>query len=403
MSDTLTADLETGAGTSAIPSSSPTPTESPSMDSLMDAALEMDTSDELSTAPVEQAPVKGVDRGDGRDAHGKFATKAEQDAADAAAKATTTAPPAKADTTVQDAPKPGGATKAPFRYRSMGATHDVPDAVVDADGNVSIPAARSGELREAFNALQLVRGEYAPTIERYKADISQLTAKLAEATESRGAEETKAQSLVTALTAAFSEPDDEKALGMLYQLRQSYPGLLANAERDHWKAQAERRTTAPAPTAPAATAPASPTMPTLEAARATVSEHVEHLKISHEFRGLTEGDWKQLAERYDATPMAFLRLATAVDAKQYPGLAEGTVVFDADALVADVQAHATTTTKQRETAAGQVQLATANARRTTATVTAPPTSSGTQAPPKSPRRFTSKEEYEAWKQSDELD
>jgi hypothetical protein len=39
-----------------------------------------------------QPPAEGVDRGDGRDATGKFATKAEQDAADAAAKSAAAAP-----------------------------------------------------------------------------------------------------------------------------------------------------------------------------------------------------------------------------------------------------------------------------------------------------------------------
>jgi hypothetical protein len=48
----------------------------------------------LEDTDTPETPPIGVDRGDGRDATGKFATKAEQDAADAKAQAETTAPTA---------------------------------------------------------------------------------------------------------------------------------------------------------------------------------------------------------------------------------------------------------------------------------------------------------------------
>lgn len=416
MTAPLTADLETGAGPSASPTStesSSSPLASPepqSLDALMDAALEGE-----GPASPEPIPGVGVDRGDGRDVRGKFATPAEQAAAAAKAAATTPAPPAPGTKPpAPNTPAAGEQTPAvvasPFRYRALGQTHELEGSTVDADGNTVIPAAVAGRLREAFNALHLVQGEFAPTIEKYKTDNQQLAARVKELTEGRGASETKAEALVSALTAAFQEPDDEKALAMMWQLRSGFPKLLSDAERDHWKQEAERARTSAAPPAPAAgsgtPAPAAAqprSMPTADAARATTTEYVEQFKIHHAFRDLTPADWKQLDDRYKATPFAFLRLATADDAQKHAGVQPGEVVFDTDALEADIRTHASTTATQRETARRTTELATANARRTMPSVAAPPTASGTQAPPKSPRRFNSKEEHDAWWQSDEFD
>lgn len=331
---------------------------------------------------AEETETVATDRGDGRTADGKFAKKGEEPAT------------------------PEATTATPFKYRAMAQTHELEGATVDTAGNVLIPAAKVPELREAFNARHLAQGHFQPVLEKKEAENVTLRQQLAEFQETRSLADTKAEQLVSALTEAMTDPNDESALNRLWALRQSWDKLTAKAEATYWQNEAKRGKTAATPKAEAPTQPQSPSsaMPAPDDAKATTREHIEQMKVDHTFRGITQEDWKQFEADAEAKPFAYLRLATAQDATQFPGVQAGQVVFDTDMLTAAVQQFATRRTSERETAEQSRRLAADNARRTQPSVNAPPTPGGARAPSKANRgpAFTNAKDVEAWLNSDEL-
>lgn len=391
MSDTLTADLETGAGASATPE-----LESQSLGSLMDDALEMDAGDEVSTAPTEQTPGVGVDRGDGRDVRGKFATKAEQDAANAAAAAVATKPgdaPA--------APKPGEqpspAVSNAFRYRAMGSTHELEGSTIDAEGNTVIPAAHFDQLREAFASMHQLRTEYGPAVERYKTEAVQLRAALKEANEGRGVRETQAESLVSGISQIAEIEDPGARLQAAWDFLQTIPQAKQKAETDYWRERAERAAR-PAPNVAAAQPEQGgndggrlTAMPSADTIRGFAKEYLETWKTNPKLRDVPAEAWGQVEKRLAETPFAFMRQATAEHAKTHAndGINEGDLVFDRDLLFAPIHEHIATSqqaAEHREAERKRIELATSNARRTQTSVNAPPVAGGTQIPAKPPKQ-----------------
>lgn len=322
------------------------------------------------------------DRGDGRTADGRFA---KQPGEDAPPESQTPAPPT------------------PFRYRSMGKTHDLEGATIEANGDLRIPAAKVADVQEAFNALQLAQGEYLPVIERHRQNNATLRARIQELEQAQGPKEAQADALMASLRSAFEEPDDEKALGMLFGLRRDYPLMLERARAAHFQKQLQARTQQPAhgPQDSAPT-PQQAAMPTPDAAKATALETVEHWKLHPEFRGMPAEAWKAVEHAIQTRPYSFIRPATAEDAQKHPGVVVGIPVFDRDLLLTEVDLHRSAHAKQKETADAQARLAAANARRTQLSITAPPTPGGGRAPTAKSKTPTTKEELDRWFDSDEL-
>lgn len=321
-----------------------------------------------------------ADRGDGRTKDGRFAGKPGE---------------------------PEGETEAvapmPFQYRAMGKTHGLEGAQIDpASGNLTIPAAKVADVQEAFNALELAKGEYIPVIERHRQNNAQLRQRVQELETAQGAKEAQAQTLVDALTAAFSEPDEERSLAALWQMRQSFPLLLEKARSSHLENQLKTRTAQPpAQTEPQATAPSAQQSPAqiVDEARSNATDTVERWKIHPEFRDVTKDAWGKVEQAITSRPLSFLRPATAEDAKQYPGVTEGEMVFDRSLLHAEVQ-------MQRDAikaSSAQAKLARDNATRTQPSITAPPTPGGGRAPVPKSKTPQTKEELDRWFDSDSLD
>lgn len=334
-------------------------------------------------APPETAEAKAA-----RDATGKFAKK----------DATTETDP--------DAPVVEAAKPVPFRYRTMGETKELEGATEDADGNVIIPAAKRGEIRDALNAAQVVKAQYAPAIERYKADNAQLSAKVTELTETRGVNEAKAGALVEGLMQIAKIGDPSNRLQAAWDFLESLPRFQLEAEKTYWQEQAERATKAPAAASPKADPPsvaAPAAMPAPAEMVATTKEFIEQAKVH--FPGLSEADWRQIETESAETPFAFYRLATAQDAQQYEGVQAGQVVFDIDKLTARITKPGTTakeTAEQRETERRRIELAASNARSTQSSIAGPPTPGGGKAPSGKSTGPKSKKELDDWYNSDDL-
>lgn len=355
-----------------------------------------DAADITPDAPGE-APPPDPESGQPRGPDGKFLPKSKDEATTQEGSPDAPAAPS----AIQPSATPDGQPPAVnpadvFRYRAMGQTHAAEGIVANADGSLVVKAEAVPKLREAFNALHLAQGEFAPALERKEAKIRELT----QAVEARTLAEAKHEAALAALTTALQLPDENAFIEQMYALREGLPNLMAKAEADYWRQRAEQ----PAP--PQADAQPSPqdtapTLPSPEEAYQSTRESVEEFKLQHEFRDLTPEDWKQLDASLQRTPLAFLRPATAEEATQY-GVRAGQLVLDTDQLHAHVTALATQARTQRETAERTVRLATETARRTTPQVHAPPTAGGSKAPPKGERRIQSKQDMEDYWDSDEV-
>jgi hypothetical protein len=398
MTPPATATPEMDAPTTVAPDPSTTSTVTTEPKTLDDVLNEVD--DELA---AEATTVAGVDRGDGRDATGRWVkqnadgTPAPEPPAEPAPTAApgTPAPPAGAPETA-----PLAVSGGTFRYRANGATHEFPGATLDEKGAVLIAPESVGQFRAVLNAAKLAEGEYLPLIEQYKSKVQQLEAQVGQGT----AAEAQATALVASLSAALEHPDEIKALEAFYTLRESLPSLTAKAEAAYWRSRAS----APSPykekepAAAEAPAPTQPNLPTPEAAHQATTEYLERCKIElPEFRDVTPDDWKQLAGTLQRTPYAFLRTATPEEV-QAGAFAQGEVVYDTDQFLAFVQAETAKARQARETAKTQTKLAADNARRTTPQVTAPPSASGTTAPAKAAKQITSKQDADDYWDSDEV-
>lgn len=303
--------------------------------------------------------------------------------------------------------QPAAAEKIPFRYRAMGNTHDLEGATTDAQGNLTVPAAKVASIREALNAFHVASAETFPTLQRTQTENQQLRQRLESIGQERTLADTRAEQLTSALSQAMAEPDDAKFIEAVFGLRQNWANLTARAEAAYWKTQAERGAKAPPAAAPKEQAPAATarTMPPPEAAVHSTREFVEDAKVDHTFHDLTPADWKQYEQQIAGTPYAFLRLATAEDAKQHEGVQVGEVVFDTDMAATHVRAFASARRQARETAKGQTALAADTARRTQPKIDTPPSPTAGKTPAKgkgASGSFSTKKEYDAWLESDEL-
>jgi hypothetical protein len=308
----------------------------------------------------------------------------------------------------EPAPESAAPVLSPFKYRAMGETHELEGATVNEKGDVTVPAAKMGELREAYNALHLTRGHYQPVIEKKEAENATLRAQVAQMAESRTLNDTKAEQLVNGITAIMENPNDQEALTQLYNLKKAWPTLTAKATAAYWEQEAKRGATAKVEAPKPEPAPqARSAMPAPDDAKAIAREHIEQLKIDHrssELRGMSPEDWKQFEDDSDAAPFAYLRLATVEDAQKHPGVQPGQVVFDRDLQANAARTFATRRAQERETAKGQRTLAVDNARRTQPSVDAPPVPGGgrTATSPKRGKAITTKQELEDWWDSDKI-
>jgi hypothetical protein len=313
---------------------------------------------------------------------------------------------AKAAEATADDEDDGEAKPTPFQYRSMGKTHDLEGATVDPAGNLVIPAAKIPEVQSAFNAFQMAKGDYLPTIQKWQARAAHLESQLKDRETAASVESTKAKTLVDSFAKAVADAkaanNPEAFLQFAYDLYGNWDLLMANAERDHSKAELERMRAAgkPAgsPQAPT-TQPAAPSLPPADAVKTHTAEVIEHWKIDPSLRDVPAETWKQIEAKAAAQPYAYVRPATAEDAQKFPGVTVGQLVFDTDLLSADID-HGR---KQRETALAQSKLVADNARRTQPTIQAPPTPGGGRSKP-APKKagINSKSDWDEWLNSDTI-
>ncbi len=299
----------------------------------------------------------------------------------------------------------------PFRYRAVNETHELEGATVNEAGDVVIPAAKSGTLREAFNALHVVKGQLGPLLNEKNAEVTTLRQRMAEMETARGENETKAGALVDMIAGVMNEADDQKAANMLWALRTNWPALMAKADAEYSKAELARvkkmmeQGKAPEAARQPEQHPQHPQSTDAQfaaVAKATTRNYVEELKVRHEFRDLAADDWKQIDAEIERTPLAFLRPATAQDVTQY-GVQAGQTVFDRDLVNERIAARRTAAKQARETAADAARLAADNARLTQPRVKTPPNAGGgTHAPRTTGTGFTNKQDVEAWWDSDEI-
>lgn len=273
--------------------------------------------DDTPADPETPAPQPGEDRGDGRDVNGRWVGKgADPDAAGAPD-----------PEVVPDAPTP-----IPFEYRAMGATRAWEGVTMDAEGNVTVPVAKLGELRAALNAKHLSEGEYVPLIERYKHENTELRTAL----QQKSLSETKAEQTLAAFAALMEEPEDT-FWGKVAELRETFPQLQARAEVDYWKSLAAQQGRAPeTATDPAESAPPSG-LPSAAEAWAVTEDYIESTRLDPQYRDLSADDWKQFAESVKRTPMRYIVPATPDHAAKHPGVRVGEPVYDTDAFTAEVQ------------------------------------------------------------------
>lgn len=286
---------------------------------------------EVATDTPSEAPTEGYKqdaRGVWHRPDGTIASKEEVEKVTAAA-APPPDPVAVPETPAATEAPPVNAV--PFRYRANGQTHEIPGATVDAStGRVTIEGEGVSTIRQALNSHTL--------LPQYQSKVAEMEREIAK----RGPAESKADALVAALSEAIEHPDEETAITKFFELRQSWPVMVAKAEADHWRSQATRG----APQRPEA-ASQQPALPAPEVATSTTNEYIEQMKLDTEFRALTDTDWKQIGESLARTPYAFIRPATADEVPQY-GVTPGELVFDTDALASHVQTYQTRTQAARE-------------------------------------------------------
>jgi hypothetical protein len=297
-------------------------------------AAELDTPDE---PEPEDAATDGIPR----DEHGRFAPRnAQEEAAVAAAEPT---------------PEPK-----PFEYRAMNATRVWEGATVQADGSVTIAPEKVGAFRAALNAQALAEGEHIPLIERYKQEVQHYR----QAAEQRSLATQKSEALVASLQDALLDNDEASFLEKMFNLRESLPSMMKDAEIEHYR-QLAMQGRPPETAQPAEQAPQHSThaMPAPEAALESTLDRVESLRIEDAaFKHLSPTDWKQLQETLHDTPFAFIRPATEEDAPY--GVQPGQPVLDEARLRRYVEKFAAQVQKGARIAKSATEAAKFNAKTT---------------------------------------
>ena len=161
------ADLETGSVESTTTEVSTT--EPQSLSSMLDTALDGEPSIAAEGNETPEETKARIDRGDGRDATGKFVGK------EPAPPKPGEPPPPIAATTEQT---PAAPTKAPFRYRALGRTNDVEGSEIDETGRISFAPEQHPRLAQAFNALEVLNGQVGPVLQKRDQRIAELTQEL---------------------------------------------------------------------------------------------------------------------------------------------------------------------------------------------------------------------------------
>lgn len=192
----------------------------------------LSTPDESSSETTEAAGAVGVDRGDGRDAHGKFVGKGETDATgDATPEATADATPAVvADPNAPLTPiegntiataTPDAQADVPFAVKAVGQEWEIPGSKVTPEG-VFIPTA-SRELVEKY----IGKGVKYETVEQQtrqqRAELQVEVARL------KGFEQAIGQ-LEQIAAIADDQQFAEAALAAMLEFRDSLPTLKREAE-----------------------------------------------------------------------------------------------------------------------------------------------------------------------------
>lgn len=308
-----------------------------------------------------------------------------------------------------DAAAAGDGTVIPFQYRAMSKTHALEGATQNEAGDVTIPKAKEPELREAFNALHVLREGVLPKLERAEQENQSLRTQLEASGKDRSLAEHQAAELVKGFESMLTEPDEEKAVEAFFKTRDNYPRMKSDAEREYWKNKAEAKN-APAPAKKDETTKDSTTsvaLPTRSEAIAKNTGHLDDYKVQHENRDISADDWKQLETKMERTPMAFIRAAEAEDAKKY-GVTVGEPVYDTDMLHDFVTEFITSKRSERETAKQREDRAADAARRTQTTVTAPPVPGNSPKPTKGETKASgdssikTEKELNDWFNSDKL-
>lgn len=297
-------------------------------------------------------------------------------------------------------PAPATEPPTPFQYRTNGATKPVDGFLQNPDGSVTVSPEKAGELRYLLNARDML-GQESEYVNQVKSKNVELERQIAQLQTGNAAEIQKAKTLVDQYTRILQNPDEAKALEEFFQMRQNFPVLLARAEAQYWE-QAAKQGKTPKQDQPVEREAAKTTgLPTREIALGATTEHIERLKLEHTFRDISSDDWKQFTDRTQRTPFAYIRHATAEDAKKF-GVEVNEIVFDTDALHFDIEQYAKTVRGARETAAAAAKLAADNARRTTPSVDAPPSPGSAPAPGKTRRAPTNEKEWDDFMNNDEL-
>lgn len=283
----------------------------------------------------------------------------------------------------------------PFQYRVKGETKAAEGFLQNPDGSIVVSAEKAGELRYLLNAKEML-GQESEFVNTVKAENAALKQELQRSKAGENEETTRAKALVDAYARMLEEPDEAKAIEAFFRLRTEYPVLLAKAEANYWKSRGGAK-------APARSdAPETPQgLPAREDAIEATTDHIEHLKLDFKFRDLSADDWKQFVDRSARTPFAYIRPATAADAKAHD-VTVGQPVFDTDALAQDIELHAASVRAARETATRQAKVAADNARKTQPSIDAPPVPGSSAPPAKGQRSFKNEQDIDTWFDSDEL-
>lgn len=371
------------------------------LDRAFDAALPDDSPD-LAAPSGDAAPAKaeapaapepsvpqpqiGVDRGDGRDATGKWVGKGQEPAKAAEGVPAPDAVPPEPPIEAAKAPDP-------FRVKFRGAEHEViPGAVVREDG-LLVPKEHVQRAQELFGrALKYdaERTEYKEQLLR-----SRQSEAMAKANEAAMSAEINRLFEIAAL-----QNDDElavQAVQYMLDLRQSRPILEQRIALEREKAELALQRELQAP---------DPEQTREQVTQQVVGTAAEHLRTFEPYlQGLTEDDAQTVLKMVmdDPERYAYRVGRTLNERERAAGVQPGEVVFDADALYRDVQVVHQYRQKIIAAEAAQreaVKAAQANARATANAAPPPPTPTPTtKAEADKPRAIAKGTSWDEFKES----
>ncbi|MBK8246409.1 MAG: hypothetical protein IPK85_03285 [Gemmatimonadetes bacterium] len=337
-------------------------------------------------APDVSTPQIGVDRGDGRDATGKWVGKGQE--------------PAKAgegmpapDAVLPDAEVEAAKAPDPFRVRFRGGEHEViPGAVVREDG-LLVPKEHIQRAQELFGR--------ALKYDEERAQVKEQLLRSRQAESSAKANETAMQAEINRLFEIAGLQNDEElavqAVQYMLELRQSRPILEQRIALEREKAELALQRELQAP---------DPEQTREHVTQQVVGTAAEHLRsFEPHLQGLTEEDGQTILQRVmdDPERYAYRVGRTLSERERAAGVQPGEVVFDVDALYRDVQVLHSYRQKIIAAEAAQreaVKAAQANARATANAAPPPPapTTNG-KAEADKPRQIAKGQTWDEFKES----